>query len=896
MKKGNCPSAALLLSLLLLVSLSAVHPAAATAEREVKIGVLAKRGEEISLARWQPTAAYLSREIPGYRFLIQPLDFPDVLPTAADDGVEFYIVNSGIYVELEHHYGAGRILTIKNRYDNQGHTEFGGVIFTRRDHPAIHTIPDLRGQSFAAVKSNSLGGFQMAWRELHEQGIDPKRDLRPLIFTGTHDGVVRAVQDGRAAAGTVRSDTLERMAAAGLIDLADFRIINPRTHPGFPFLVSTRLYPEWPLARARHTSEELADRVAGALLAITADHQAALEGEYTGWTVPRNYQPVHEMMRVLQIGPYAELGKITLRQVLDQYRQVLALAGALALTLIVSILHFLRLNRRLRRSEQALRRARDHLEERVRDRTAELGQINRLLEEENHARLEALRTLADERQRLSVTLRSIGDGVITTDTAARVELLNAEAERLCGWPEEEALGRPLREIFNLINHRTGVAVVSPVEEVLATGKLVELANHVALVARDGSRRSIADSGAPIIDIDGAIIGAVLVFRDVTEKERLEEESFKAQKLESVGVLAGGIAHDFNNLLTAIHGNVSLARLQLPADQPAVEFLKETEKAIMRATGLSRQLLTFAKGGTPIRRVISLAETIRESVELTLRGSNVRAEFRIASDIRPVEVDAGQIAQVVQNLVINACQAMPGGGNLLINCENFSGAPPGLAPGDWLRLTIADQGPGIPPEIRDRIFDPYFTTKEGGSGLGLAVCHTIISKHDGSIFLTSETGQGTEFTIMLPAATEEKIPAANTTATRRAGPARVLVMDDEPMVADVLRQSLERLGHLVTVVADGAAAVTAWNQAAADGHRFAWGFLDLTVPGKIGGRQAAVEILHHDPAARLIVVSGYTNDGALAEPHRHGFQGSLTKPYNPRDLETIVGNAAVQTET
>ncbi|ADH85633.1 ATP-binding protein [Desulfurivibrio alkaliphilus] len=573
-----------------------------------------------------------------------------------------------------------------------------------------------------------------------------------------------------------------------------------------------------------------------------------------------------------------------------EYLPVILLTGALLLILTAAAAWLLNLNRHLRRSESDLQQARHFLEQRVEERTAELSRLNRLLEEENQARLEALSQLADERQRLTVTLRSIGDGVITTDTARRVELLNAVAEEMCGWTEEEARGRRLTEVFQLINHRTGQAVVDPVEKVLATGRVVELANHVSLVAKDGSRRSIADSAAPIIDIDGTIIGAVLVFRDVTEKERLEEEAIRAQKMESLGVMAGGIAHDFNNALTAIHGNVSLARLQLPANGETAGLLQSAEVAIMQASGLARQLLTFAKGGKPIRKVVPMATLIRDSVEMILRGSAVRAEFELATDLRPAEVDAGQITQVLQNLAVNARQAMPEGGVLQVKADNHQGPPPDPAIPHWLCLIISDQGPGIPPELQERVFDPYFTTKEGGNGLGLAICQAIVSKHNGTIKATASAGGGTEFTILLPATDMD--PERTVLAVRhRVPPARILLMDDDPMVADVIRRSLENLGHLVVTVGEGAAAISAWRQAREEGQPFQWGLLDLTVSGAMGGVKAAAEIRHLDHQARLIVLSGYSDDQVLTDPSRYGFQGGLVKPCTIGDLETMVGNAA-----
>lgn len=540
---------------------------------------------------------------------------------------------------------------------------------------------------------------------------------------------------------------------------------------------------------------------------------------------------------------------------------------------------------------EQLRRHRDQLEAIVAERTATLVDTNRHLAEESRARLQAMQQLADERQRLTVTLRSIGDGVIATDTAGTVVLLNGIAEKLCGWEEKDALGRPLTEVFQLVDSRSGETVTNPVETVLATGELVELANHVVLISRDGSRYRIADSGAPIVDLDEMIIGAVLVFRDVSEKERLEEEAFRAQKLESLGVLAGGIAHDFNNILTAIQGHVVLARYSLTGEQKATAMLAAAETALQRAAGLARQLLTFAKGGVPVRTTMMLGDLVRESSDLTLRGANVRAEYNIADDLWPAEVDGGQISQVIRNLVLNGRQAMAEGGVLRIFCGNFKGAPPGLSEGNWVRIDIADQGPGIAADLQLRIFDPYFTTKKEGTGLGLAICHSIVRKHDGTITVESEAGKGSVFSVFLPAGTGTAVVRqAEPVTSHLVAPARILVMDDEPMVVSVLRGMLEMLGHQVTVVEDGAAAVDAWLAALSEGRGYDWGIFDLTVPGGVGGQQAAVDIRSRDQSAKLVVTSGYSDDPIMADPGRFGFTARLAKPCQVKDLHAIVGSA------
>ena len=360
--------------------------------------------------------------------------------------------------------------------------------------------------------------------------------------------------------------------------------------------------------------------------------------------------------------------------------------------------------------------------------------------------------LGAEKERLTVTLRSIGDGVITTNTIGRVVLINNVVEALTGWSQSEAVGMPVEEVFHIINEKSRERCESPVAQVLRTGQCVELANHTALIARDGTERIIADSGAPIRDKNGEIIGVVLVFRDVTEKQKIEEEMARASKLESVGLLAGGLAHDFNNVLTAIVGNIDLAKQTAGADSALLARLSEMEKASARARDLTQKLLAFSKGA-PVKKPVSIGPLVKDVAGFALKGSNVRLEFSAPDDLWPIEADEAQIGQVIQNLVINAKQAMPQGGKIALRCQNMTGerkAPLPPLKGDHVQIVIQDEGHGILKEHLDKVFDPYFTTKPEGTGLGLAASYAIIKKHDGHIEVESTHGTGTTFTISLPA--------------------------------------------------------------------------------------------------------------------------------------------------
>ncbi|MCB0195441.1 MAG: PAS domain S-box protein [Anaerolineae bacterium] len=377
-----------------------------------------------------------------------------------------------------------------------------------------------------------------------------------------------------------------------------------------------------------------------------------------------------------------------------------------------------------------------------------------------------------------------------------------------------------------------------------------------------------------------------IARDITDRKQAEEERLKLKKLESVGMLAGGIAHDFNNLLTGVFGNIEMAKILLSPDQKSYTFLESAVQSIEDATHLTKQLLTFARGGDPIKETLSIGKALVEVAQFSLRGSNVKLHANIASDLWPIEADKGQISQVISNLVINAQQAMPDGGIITLSAANIY-----LSRQCYVQITVQDEGVGIAPQYLDRIFDPYFTTKQKGSGLGLAITHSIISKHSGTIAVDSKQNQGTIFTIRLPAAEAvEKTTSDKMTSDIASEPistTHILVLDDEPVIREVLGSMLKMMGHSVAYAVDGQEAIAKYRDAYHTGSAFDVVIVDLTIPGGMGGHDAAQEMMKINPQAKIIVSSGYTTDPIMANYERYGFKGVVAKPYRFADLRRVL---------
>ncbi|HWR59770.1 MAG TPA: ATP-binding protein [Thermodesulfovibrionales bacterium] len=508
------------------------------------------------------------------------------------------------------------------------------------------------------------------------------------------------------------------------------------------------------------------------------------------------------------------------------------------------------------------------------------------LAKDNAERLKAEVALRESEGRLRSITENISDTIIMSDSAGRITYVNRLHP---GLTHEQVLSST---VFDFVPEEQIPTVKKALADVFERG---EACSYESLgPGHHGEMNVYAVSVSPVF-AGGRVISAVFLARDVTEKIRTEKELLKIKKLESIGVLAGGIAHDFNNILAAILGNINLALFDKTLNDRTKSLLEESEKASIRASHLTQQLLTFAKGGEPVRELASLESVIRDSAGFVLHGYRVVCKFSIPKDLWLVDIDKGQISQVIQNIVLNASQAMPEGGTITITCDNFSTSDSDLLPyaraGKYVRVAIQDTGIGMPANVVDKIFDPYFSTKQEGSGLGLAITQSIINRHNGYITVKSTPGTGTTFSIYLPASEERHVFQSAESEKAQAVPkATILIMDDEEMVRKVLRDMLIALGHEVILTGDGKEAVKIYLDALGSDKPISTVIMDLTIPGGMGGQEAVKEILKIDPKAKVIVSSGYSNDPVVANYEDYGFRGAISKPFKLQELSRVIMKA------
>ncbi len=683
----------------------------------VRIGILSHRGDEATLSAWSQTAEYLTTELPGYWFEVLPLDFDAVEPAVAGGQIDFILVNPGMYVNLEVWHRVSRIATLNNRHGpSEGYNVFGGVVFTRVDRRDLRRFGDLRGVRFAAVDERSLGGFQMAWREMRKEDTEPK-DFGELRFLGTHDEVVRAVLGGEVDAGTVRSDILERMESAGEITLTDVAVIGQRTEPDFGFLLSTELYPEWPFSKLHHTPNQLAQRVAVALLNMPRDHAAAQAGRYAGWTIPLDYQPVHELFKELQLPPYPPR-TVTLKEVVRYYGHWLLVGGGALLLMSFMSSWVWRLNRQLENAKSCL--------------------------EQQH----------------NLILNSVADGIYGVDTRGNSTFVNKSMERITGWSAAELIGRNQHEVLHH-THLDGSPhppLQCPVYRTFRDNE-TRYVEEDLFWRKDGTNLTVEYTSNPVHNERGEVIGAVVVFRDITERKRAQErlrshqmELAHVSRLSTMGEMASGMAHELNQPLSAVanyaRAGINLLRSDECRTGEIEEVLERIAGQAERAGEIIRQLRAFVRKEQLEQAEVDVNQRIRDLAVL-LASDARREKVRVVLDLDPgnprVYGHAIQIEQVILNLARNAIEAMhdvsPSRRRLIIatRCRDAV-----------VEVRVEDVGTGIASGLDGTLFDPFVTTKPQGMGLGLSISRGIIESHGGSLGVLSSSGEGTVFRFTLPA--------------------------------------------------------------------------------------------------------------------------------------------------
>lgn len=420
--------------------------------------------------------------------------------------------------------------------------------------------------------------------------------------------------------------------------------------------------------------------------------------------------------------------------------------------------------------------------------------------------------------------------------------------------------------------------------------------ETTLISRTGKTVHLSFNTTALRDPEGSLAGFQGTAYNISERKKIEDEHLRIQKLESIGTLAGGIAHDFNNLLQAILGNIQLAKRVLNPEDKPFSWLTSAEKAGDQAKDLSYRLLTFAKGGEPFKQVTAITRLLRETVQLALSGSNISAEFVLDENLYSLEIDEGQMKQVISNIVINATEVMPRGGRITVTAHNLPalrGTNLPLQGRNYVHISVEDQGIGIAPKNLPKVFDPYFTTKgmgsEKGKGLGLTICHSIITRHDGLISIESTPGVKTIVHIYLPEADESCKALQDSPTIMEPRKERILLMDDEDFVRDVTSEMLVQLGYEVQLAKDGDEAIETYAKALEKGVLFDAVILDLTIPGGTGGDEAILKLLEIDPNVKGILSSGYADNNVMNDFREFGFKGVISKPFNFDELASVIAN-------
>ena len=852
-QKTGC-AALIIVALFMLAS-----PGLLRGEELIKIGVLAKRGPDRCLQKWSPTAQYLSEKIPGKRFVVVPLAYDEVTPAVEKMEIDFILSNPLLYVEMEYLYGAVRIATLKNWLSSGVSTQYGGVIFCRADRTDIRSLKDLKRKIFMAAAENSFGGWIAPLREMKKNGINQGRDFAELEFAGTHDAVVYAVRDGDVDAGCVRTDTLEKMDAERKIDLEDYYVLNDHLvkDSGLTLLHSTRIYAEWPLATLRHTSGNLAEKVATALIAMPLDSHAAVFAECIGWTIPLNYQPVHECLKELKLGPYKHLGEMTFAGVYKKYRYWILLTGFLFVMMTIAGVFNIRLNRKVKTVNIAMKNA-----------------------------LHTTETIIDK----------MPFGVVLVGTDKIIRRVNDAALKIFGLTSSE-------EILGKICHTCICTTEEDKCPVLDLGRSVN-SSEKAVMNKTGEYVPVLKTVMPV-DLGGEKF-LLEAFIDITENKKAEEALQKAKEAaeqanRSKSEFLANMSHEIRTPMNGVTGMTSLLMdTELSVEQR--DYIETVRKSSDALLSLINDILDYSKieAGKLDLEVIDfdLRTTLENASDLiAIKADEKDLEFAclIHHDVPSLlRGDPGRQRQILINLAGNSIKFTDKGEVAIkVTLEHEDDARA------TIRFAISDTGIGIPEDRVDRLFksfsqvDGSTTRKYGGTGLGLAISKQLVELMGGQIGVESKEGRGSTFwfTIVFEKQPEgikkEKIIPADISGKY------ILIVDDNKTNRHVLREQLKSWKCRFDEAVGGSQALEKLRKASTDNNPFDIALLDMQMPGMSGetlGRRIKEDAGLKNTA--LIMLTSMGERGDAARLKENGFEAYLTKPVKQSRLynclTTVVG--------
>ena len=827
-------------------------------ENPVKIGVLAIRGADQCLEKWSPTAQYLSARIPDRTFVIIPLDHKQIYPSVEKGEVDFILANPSFYVELEHRYRTNRIATLKNLCLDSFYTRYWGVIFWRADRSDIRQINDLKGKTFMATAEGSLGGWRMVWRELKEMGIDPYRDFKDLKFIGTQDAVVYAVRDGKVDAGTVRADTFISMHAEGKINLEDFYVPHEHGEKGVdcpPFPHSTRGYPEWPMAKVKHTPDELAEKVAIALMEMTANSPAAIAAKCGGWTIAMNYQPVHECLRYLKVGPYKDLGKITIADVIRIYWPWILFTIVLFFVITSFSIAILILNQNIKAS---------------------------------HIKLENIKAYTRG------LIESSPDALVTFDENGIITDVNEQTAKLTGCAREELIGSQFRDYFT-DPERAYLGVKRSFEE----GKVTDY--ELVMKSKTGELTVVSYNAIVYMDEKGQVRGVFAAARDISESKRVEKELKEAKETAEAATQTKSefLANMSHEIRTPMNGVIGMTGLLLDTEltQEQREYAETVRNSADALLWIINDILDFSKMAAGKLETENLDFDLRLTLEDMTDVLAIRAHEKGLEMVCLVEPevpsllrgDPGRLRQILTNLAGNAIKFTLEGEVIVhvgLDHEDDDEA--------MIRFAVKDTGIGIAADKLGTLFDSFTqadsstTRKFGGTGLGLTISRRLCEIMGGRIGVESKEGIGSTF--WFTACLKKQPPDRKREITARQDTGlslkdvRILAVDDNATNRRVLAGMLSLWECRHEEVADSRTAMKRLKAAKASGDPFRIAILDMQMPETDG--ETLGRMIKGDPALADTVLVMMTSLGARGDAGRlkkAGFAVYLIKPVKQSRL-------------